>query len=231
MLSSAIFLVICCFFSSADKVQVASNGAVNAGQELPVFHEFELFHTQHPSSPYQQQHDNIPTTSRRERLAEILRDALRLQMLKERINKKLLRPELNMSRDAFQLPSRLGKDSNTNSKLQPISGVLGEVTAEGNGEYFVSIKVGSPAQNALMTIDTGTGLRWLQCSPCMICYSQKLPFFIPGNSSTYGQIPCSSDRCVDTDSASMACSSTNSCVYGVGYGDGSFSQVILRQKR
>ncbi|KAH8968608.1 hypothetical protein BDL97_03G135700 [Sphagnum fallax] len=225
---SAIFLVICCCFSSAEKVQVASDGAVNLGQQLAVFHEFELFHRQHPSSPYQQQHNNITTTSRREWLATTLsRDALRLKMLKERINKKLLRPELNFSRDTFELPSRLAKDSNTNSKLQPISGVSGEVTAEGIGEYFVSIKVGSAAQNALMTIDTGSGLTWLQCTPCMICYSQELPFFIPGNSSTYAQIPCSSDRCVDTDSASMACSSTNSCVYGVGYGDGSFSEGYL----
>jgi hypothetical protein len=53
VLSSAIFLVICFCFSSAEKVQVASDGAVNVGQELPVFHEFELFHRQHPSSPYQ----------------------------------------------------------------------------------------------------------------------------------------------------------------------------------
>lgn len=75
-------------------------------------------------------------------------------------------------------------------------------------------------------IHVGSDFTWTQCAPCTkSCYKQKDPVFDPSESSTYSNITCSSTLCTEVRSATSAppgCSSTT-CIYGIQYGDSSFS--------
>ena len=43
--------------------------------------------------------------------------------------------------------------------------------AQGSGEYFASVGVGTPPTPALLVLDTGSDVVWLQCAPCRRCYA------------------------------------------------------------
>ncbi|KAK4275417.1 hypothetical protein QN277_018503 [Acacia crassicarpa] len=96
------------------------------------------------------------------------------------------------------------------------------------GNYYVTVGLGSPKRDLSLVFDTGSDLTWTQCKPCArSCYSQKEPIFDPSQSSSYSNISCSSSQCSQLVSATgirSACSkATRACLYGVQYGDGSFS--------
>ncbi|KAB1227712.1 Protein ASPARTIC PROTEASE IN GUARD CELL 1 [Morella rubra] len=67
--------------------------------------------------------------------------------------------------------------------------------AQGSGEYFTWIDVGTPLKYVYMVLDTGSYVVWIQFAPCRKCY--KLDF--PG------------------------CNQRQNCLYQVSYGDGSFT--------
>ncbi|KEH28580.1 eukaryotic aspartyl protease family protein [Medicago truncatula] len=96
--------------------------------------------------------------------------------------------------------------------------------------YIVTIGLGN--QNMTVIIDTGSDLTWVQCDPCMSCYSQQGPVFNPSNSSSYNSLLCNSSTCQNlqfTTGNTEACESNNpsSCNYTVSYGDGSFTDGEL----
>ncbi|KAK4275418.1 hypothetical protein QN277_018504 [Acacia crassicarpa] len=98
----------------------------------------------------------------------------------------------------------------------------------GTGNYFVTVALGSPKRELSLIFDTGSDLTWTQCRPCASsCYSQKEPIFDPSLSSSYSNISCSSSQCSQLSSSTgndPACSkSTRACIYGIQYGDSSFS--------
>ncbi|CAI0389218.1 unnamed protein product [Linum tenue] len=94
--------------------------------------------------------------------------------------------------------------------------------AQGSGEYFTRLGVGTPPRNVYMVLDTGSDVVWLQCAPCKKCYSQADPVFDPRRSSSYSRIPCDAPLCRRLDSP--GCNSRNqTCLYQVSYGDGSFT--------
>ncbi|XP_020197720.1 aspartyl protease family protein 2-like [Aegilops tauschii subsp. strangulata] len=97
-----------------------------------------------------------------------------------------------------------------------------------SGEYFASIGVGTPSTTALLVIDTGSDLIWLQCKPCRRCHRQMSLLYDPKDSSTYRQIPCSSPRCFPRQGCD---SSTGACGYTMVYGDGSGSRGNLATDR
>ncbi|XP_076949427.1 aspartyl protease family protein At5g10770-like [Bidens hawaiensis] len=96
----------------------------------------------------------------------------------------------------------------------------------GTGNYIVTVGLGTPKKDLSLIFDTGSDLTWTQCQPCArSCYSQKEPIFAPSLSTTYINISCSSSYCSDLTSATgntPSCSSST-CVYGIQYGDQSFS--------
>ena len=98
--------------------------------------------------------------------------------------------------------------------------------ALGTGNYIVTVGFGTPKKDLSLVFDTGSDLTWIQCQPCSrFCYSQKEPIFDPRRSSSYRNISCSSVDCSSLQSATgtkPGCSTSN-CVYGVRYGDGSYS--------
>ncbi|KAG9141642.1 hypothetical protein Leryth_015347 [Lithospermum erythrorhizon] len=93
--------------------------------------------------------------------------------------------------------------------------------AQGSGEYFTRIGVGTPAKYAYMVLDTGSDVVWIQCSPCKKCYTQSDPVFNPGKSTSFTGVTCASPLCRRLDSP--GCNNRKMCLYQVSYGDGSFT--------
>ncbi|GMG99307.1 hypothetical protein Nepgr_001147 [Nepenthes gracilis] len=96
----------------------------------------------------------------------------------------------------------------------------------GSGNYIVTLGFGTPTKDLSLIFDTGSDFTWIQCQPCVrSCYQQAEPIFDPRQSSTYTNISCTSATCaslVSATSVTPGCSSST-CVYGIQYGDSSFS--------
>ncbi|XP_058741925.1 aspartic proteinase CDR1-like [Vicia villosa] len=93
------------------------------------------------------------------------------------------------------------------------------------GAYLMTYSVGTPPFKQFGIPDTGSDIVWLQCEPCETCFNQTTPIFKPAQSSTYKNVPCSSDTCQSVRSSS--CGGKNNCEYTITYGDGSKSEGDL----
>ncbi|KAI3693462.1 hypothetical protein L6452_33297 [Arctium lappa] len=93
--------------------------------------------------------------------------------------------------------------------------------AQGSGEYFTRIGIGTPPRYAYMVLDTGSDVVWIQCSPCRRCYTQSDPIFDPTKSKTFNGVACGTPLCKRLDSP--GCNKRKKCMYQVSYGDGSFT--------
>ncbi|KAI4376336.1 hypothetical protein MLD38_014111 [Melastoma candidum] len=94
----------------------------------------------------------------------------------------------------------------------------------GNGNYLVTVELGSQRKKLQLTMDTGSPLTWTQCQPCATsCYNQPDPIFDPSASSTYSNISCSSSSCSRLFAVPQSCPSDNACRYSISYGDNSTS--------
>ncbi|KAK8602619.1 hypothetical protein V6N13_057749 [Hibiscus sabdariffa] len=131
--------------------------------------------------------------------------------------------------------SKLANASNlgfTNAKHTDLPAKDGSVI--GSGNYIVTVGLGTPKKDLSLIFDTGSDLTWTQCQPCVrFCYKQKDPIFSPSLSSTYSNVSCSSTTCTSLNSAtgnSPSCSSS-ACVYGIQYGDSSFSVGLFAKEK
>ncbi|GFY81526.1 eukaryotic aspartyl protease family protein [Actinidia rufa] len=93
--------------------------------------------------------------------------------------------------------------------------------AQGSGEYFTRLGVGTPPKYSYMVLDTGSDVVWIQCSPCRKCYNQTDPVFDPKKSTSFSGVTCGSSLCRRLDSP--GCNNRKMCLYQVSYGDGSFT--------
>ncbi|KAL6557124.1 Aspartyl protease protein 2 [Orobanche minor] len=136
---------------------------------------------------------------------------------------------LRLRRDAVRVKtlSDIAAVSQTNvsGKPQPVAGNFSSSIisglAQGSGEYFTRIGLGTPAKYVYMVLDTGSDVVWVQCSPCKKCYSQTDPYFDPKKSSSFLGVSCDSPLCHQLDSP--GCGNRKKCLYQVSYGDGSFT--------
>ncbi|CAJ1964047.1 unnamed protein product [Sphenostylis stenocarpa] len=106
----------------------------------------------------------------------------------------------------------------------------------GSGNYFVVVGLGTPKRDLSLIFDTGSDLTWTQCQPCArSCYKQQDVIFDPSKSSSYSNISCTSPVCTQLSSATgndPGCSSsTKACIYGIQYGDQSFSIGYFSRER
>ncbi|KAK6918780.1 Xylanase inhibitor, N-terminal [Dillenia turbinata] len=66
----------------------------------------------------------------------------------------------------------------------------------GQGLYYTRIKIGTPAKEFYVIVDTGSNLLWITCNSCKDCpkYTARgnAHFFGPENSSTASSLDCSS---------------------------------------
>ncbi|GAU43730.1 hypothetical protein TSUD_365800 [Trifolium subterraneum] len=124
---------------------------------------------------------------------------------------------INAARRSFNRANHLNKVSLTTSAAE--STVIPD-----NGEYLMTYSVGTPPFKLYGVADTGSDIVWLQCQPCDPCFNQTTPKFNPSKSSSYKNIPCSSDLCQSVRDSS--CNGDN-CQYTISYGDQSHSQGDL----
>ncbi|XP_058782244.1 aspartyl protease family protein At5g10770-like [Vicia villosa] len=106
----------------------------------------------------------------------------------------------------------------------------------GSGNYYVVLGLGTPKKDLSLIFDTGSDLTWTQCQPCAgSCYKQVDEIFDPSKSTSYSNITCTSPDCsqhVSATGTNPSCSTpTESCIYEVKYGDGSFSIGYLSRER
>ncbi|KAL7187197.1 hypothetical protein ACSBR1_037299 [Camellia fascicularis] len=123
------------------------------------------------------------------------------------------------------IQSRLRQNSLKESKATTIP--VNSGNSIGTGNYIVRIGLGTPKKDFTLIFDTGSDFSWTQCQPCLgSCYLQQEPVYDPSLSSTYTNITCSSQLCSQLSSATSFAPRcfTNTCVYGIEYGDSSFSQ-------
>ncbi|KAK7324290.1 hypothetical protein VNO77_27823 [Canavalia gladiata] len=55
------------------------------------------------------------------------------------------------------------------------------VLKDGMGAYIAKIFIGTPAVESFVSVDTASGLLWLQCMPCTNCLPQMPPSWIQAN--------------------------------------------------
>ncbi|KAK4755839.1 hypothetical protein SAY87_009596 [Trapa incisa] len=96
----------------------------------------------------------------------------------------------------------------------------------GSGNYVVTVGLGTPKEDLTLIFDTGSDITWTQCKPCVrYCYQQRDPIFDPSASTSYLNISCTSASCsrLATATGNIPGCSSSTCVYGIQYGDRSFS--------
>ncbi|KAJ6689700.1 hypothetical protein OIU85_006054 [Salix viminalis] len=112
--------------------------------------------------------------------------------------------------------------SRTSSKSPLISGA-----SSGSGQYFVSLRLGSPPQTLLLVADTGSDLTWVRCSPCKANCSIHQPgsTFLARHSTTFSPAHCFSSLCqLVPQPDPNPCNHTrlhSTCRYEYVYSDGS----------
>ncbi|XP_073138974.1 aspartyl protease AED3-like [Henckelia pumila] len=108
-----------------------------------------------------------------------------------------LRPKIPLSweDDVLQM------QSNDKSRLQylssraldrPILPIAFGISVTHNPTYVAMVGVGTPAQNLLLALDTGTNAAWVPCSGCIGCSSA---IFDSTMSSTFRTVACGSPQC------------------------------------
>ncbi|KAL1195000.1 Aspartyl protease family protein [Cardamine amara subsp. amara] len=131
-----------------------------------------------------------------------------------------------------KLSKKLGTDRVRESQSTDLPAKDGSTF--GSGNYVVTVGIGTPKHDLSLIFDTGSDLTWTQCEPCVkTCYSQKEPIFNPSSSSSYYNVSCSSAACGSLSSATgnAGSCSASTCVYGIQYGDQSFSVGFLAKEK
>ncbi|KAI3974316.1 hypothetical protein MKX01_030985 [Papaver californicum] len=141
----------------------------------------------------------------------LLQDQIRVNYIQSKFSK-------NESNSKY-FPSK--KDSKVSS-IPAKSGIPLSI-----GNYYVTVGFGTPKKDLSLIFDTGSDFTWIQCKPCVVsCHEQEQPIFDPSQSKTYSNITCNSTECAQLRSATTVtpkCSSPSTCVYGIQYGDQSYS--------
>ncbi|PHT80922.1 hypothetical protein T459_13937 [Capsicum annuum] len=123
--------------------------------------------------------------------------------------------KLRLQRDALRVKSLslLAALSAKDFSSSVISGL-----AQGSGEYFTRIGIGTPPKYLYLVLDTGSDILWIQCLPVK---NVTDPVFDPNKSSSFATLSCDSTLCRQLDSP--GCNNHNKCLYQISYGDGSFT--------
>ncbi|KGN63810.1 protein ASPARTIC PROTEASE IN GUARD CELL 1 [Cucumis sativus] len=144
--------------------------------------------------------------------ARLTRDAARVQFLNRNLERSL------------NGGTHFGESINESLIGDSITAPVVSGQSKGSGaEYLAQIGVGQPVKLFYLVPDTGSDVTWLQCQPCAsenTCYKQFDPIFDPKSSSSYSPLSCNSQQCKLLDKANC---NSDTCIYQVHYGDGSFT--------
>ncbi|KAJ7982114.1 aspartyl protease family protein 2 [Quillaja saponaria] len=158
---------------------------------------------------------NNMKTTQLERIKEFAhRDSIRYHMISQRrVGKSHRKKDRETS---FELPIQGGRDFET-------------------GEYFVLVKVGTPAQKFWLIADTGSDLTWFNCrygcgNNCSTHRGRSKiknrRVFHAERSATFGKVTCSSGTCAQLSSLSSLTNCPNPsdpCQYAYQYADQSIA--------
>ncbi|KAL4269590.1 hypothetical protein GQ457_07G043880 [Hibiscus cannabinus] len=226
-LLSAYLAVVCLVFTlkegyalgrtptvASHTVQVSSllpsSICTSATKALDKKSSLQVVHKHGPCSQLYQDKANIPTHAQ-----ILLQDEARVKSIRSKLAEDLGRSTNLDQTDATSLPAKDG-------------------SVVGTGNYVVTVGLGTPKKDLTLIFDTGSDITWTQCQPCArSCYKQQDPIFNPSLSSTYSNISCTSSTCSSLTSATgntPGCAST-ACVYGIQYGDQSFSVGIFAKDK
>ncbi|KDP34587.1 hypothetical protein JCGZ_12216 [Jatropha curcas] len=129
---------------------------------------------------------------------------------------KFERIQHGMKRATQRLEKLKAQAANSESEIQaPV--------VPGNGEFVMSLAIGTPPQSYSAIMDTGSDLIWTQCKPCSQCFNQPSPIFDPKKSSSFSKLSCSTQLCKALPQSSC----NDGCEYLYTYGDYSSTQGIL----
>nr|CAD1836544.1 unnamed protein product [Ananas comosus var. bracteatus] len=89
---------------------------------------------------------------------------------------------------------------------------------------FMTLGTGNGTLGYYLSIDTGSGLTWTQCKPCINCYPQNDPYFDPHQSPSFIDISCSDQN--PCPQGNYHCINSL-CHYEIPYVDGSHTSGTL----
>ncbi|KAF3785253.1 Aspartic proteinase [Nymphaea thermarum] len=109
----------------------------------------------------------------------------------------------------------------TATPASSINGVAQSPVRPGNGDYLVTLSLGTPLHSYWAILDTGSDLTWTQCRPCDSCTGRTLSMFNPLASATYKNQGCVSRGCSTLPAGERHCNADAVCGFRHTYGDGS----------
>ncbi|KAK8569029.1 hypothetical protein V6N13_106900 [Hibiscus sabdariffa] len=182
--------------------------ALKAKVKLKMIHRHSPELGDHPGSTLG------PPLNSKERLKQLVHsDNARIQTIRQR----LIRPE----RKTYE---------ETSEKIDLIELPMRSAADLGSGQYFISMRIGTPPKKFLMLADTGSVVTWIKCKhQCGgNCSkeeeSQDVRFYQPNESRTFQSVQCSSSYCTTNlmpyRSFENCPASDGPCKYERGYLDG-----------
>eukprot|EP01018_Ginkgo_biloba_P032438 Gb_27788 [translate_table: standard] len=102
-----------------------------------------------------------------------------------------------------------------------------------NVSLVVPMMLGTPPQQVLMVVDTGSELSWVQCLSCPTCSNGQQSSFNPFISSSHTNIPCNSLACTRQTrdfTSPTSCDDKKLCHFSYSYADGTSSEGNLARE-
>ncbi|XP_031501129.1 aspartic proteinase NANA, chloroplast-like [Nymphaea colorata] len=201
------FLWITAFFLGVPALSFAASWEDGQTMHLRLFHRNELEFRQ-PAG----HHDD------EEAMLQYLRELTERDLLRQRRMYNMISPS---RRKAAEIESGLAAERSFEAPISSGAYV-------GVGEYFVKLRVGTPAREYLLVADTGSDLTWTKCASDEQLRPGGFLSFPAVGSGSFVPIPCSSDMCKSVLPFTLAsCPTTESpCHYDFQYVDGSFTRGI-----
>ncbi|KAM7484516.1 hypothetical protein LguiA_000525 [Lonicera macranthoides] len=147
-------------------------------------------------------------------------------------------PSQSLSSDTHRLISlfsslnhrRNNKHKNKIPQLPVTSGA-----STGSGQYFVDLRLGTPPQNFLLVVDTGSDLVWVTCSACRNCSARSpTTALFARHSSTFSPYHCFDRACQLVPHPNHThCNHTrihSACRYEYSYADGSLTRGFFSRE-
>ncbi|XP_057807902.1 aspartyl protease AED3-like [Salvia miltiorrhiza] len=91
-----------------------------------------------------------------------------------------------------------------------------------NPTYIVRVKIGTPAQQLLVALDTSNDVAWIPCTACIGCSAAT---FDPAKSSSFKPLRCGSPQCAQVPNPSCG---GKSCGFNTTYGSSSISAGLAQ---
>ncbi|XP_073313775.1 aspartic proteinase NANA, chloroplast [Primulina huaijiensis] len=214
-------LIILIFVATNSGAKLVQGHEISAGSKLELIHRDDLLRNLQ---------DGVNPVSTFQRIKQMLyHDTIRFRAISSRPRLKhggvsSIRRQAQEKTGYYQASTNGG--SSSGGEMPMNSGA-----DYGTGQYFVHLKVGTPAQKVTLIADTGSELTWTKCkyrcngAQCGIGNSRNRRVFRADDSSTFKTVTCSSSMCkielANLFSLAQCPSPRDPCAYDYRYLDGS----------